>query len=330
MDNSFSDKKLFRIQLFAVAAGLLVLTAKFAAYFLTHSNTILSDALESIVNVLAGSFALFSLYVSALPKDKDHPYGHGKVEFVSAGVEGILIIVAGGGIIVKAIAAFFHPVPLENLNVGLIIITVSGIINFLIGFFLERSGKKHGSVVLIADGKHLMSDAYSSLGILVGVGLIILTGWSVLDNVVAIIIGLIILVTGIRLVRKSVAGIMDEADEKVIEEVIKLLNEHRQPQWIDVHNLRIIQYGSKLHVDCHATLPWYYTLEEAHKETDAMAQLISDKYSSQVEFFIHTDPCIPASCKLCSIADCKVRQEKFVERIEWNIENVLRNKRHGS
>lgn len=329
MEKELSEQKLYRIQLFAVIAGAVLLLAKFGAYFLTHSNTILTDALESIINVIAGVFALYSLYLSSKPKDKDHPYGHGKVEFISAGLEGILIIVAGAGIIGKSVFAFFHPVPLENLDIGLAIVVGSGIVNYFIGFFLERAGDKYSSVILKADGQHLKSDAYSSLGILIGVALIMLTGWNVLDNIVAIIIGLVILITGIRLVRKSLAGIMDEADEKLIESVIALLNENRKPHWIDFHNLRIIQYGNKLHVDCHATLPWYYKLEDAHKEIDEMGTLINEKHASQVEFFIHADPCLPQSCKICSVENCDVRREKFQHRIEWNMENVLRNKRHG-
>lgn len=329
MEKQLPEQKLFKIQLFAVVAGVLLLVAKFAAYFLTHSNTILTDALESIINVIAGAFALYSLYLSSKPKDKDHPYGHGKVEFISAGLEGILIIVAGGGIIGKSVFAFFHPVALENLNIGLAIVIGSGVINYFIGFFLERAGEKHDSIILKADGQHLKSDAYSSLGILIGVALIMITGWAMLDNIAAIIIGIAVLVTGIRLVRKSLAGIMDEADEKVIESVIALLNENRKPQWIDVHNLRIIQYGNKLHIDCHTTLPWYYKLEDAHKEVDEMGALINEKHSSQVEFFIHADPCLPQSCKICTLETCEVRREKFQNRIEWNIENVLRNKRHG-
>ena len=329
MEEASNDKKIIRIQLFAVIAGFSLLLAKFAAYYLTHSNTILTDALESIINVVAGGFALYSLYLSSKPKDSDHPYGHGKVEFISAGFEGILIALAGGVIIVKSIIAFFHPTQLEHLDIGLAIVVVSGIINYIIGIVLEKTGEKNQSLILKADGQHLKSDAYSSLGVLIGLVIIIFTGWTVVDNIVAIIFGFIIIYTGVKLVRKSVGGIMDEADEDIILSIIKHLNENRKTQWIDIHNLRIIQYGNKLHIDCHITLPWYYTLEQAHNEIEEVAALINQKHSSQVEFFIHGDPCIPSSCKICMLSDCKVRKENFKEKIEWNLENVLRNKKHG-
>lgn len=308
---------------------MLLLGAKFTAYFLTHSNTILTDALESIINVAAGMFALYSLYLSSKPKDQDHPYGHGKVEFLSAGFEGVLIIIAGVVIISKSVVAFFHPRELEHLDWGLVIVVASGIINYALGFFLHKAGKDHGSLTLQADGEHLKSDAYSSAGILVGLILIYFTGWAWLDNVVAIIFGFVIIYTGVKLSRKSVAGIMDEADIEAIASIAKVLEDNRQTEWIDVHNLRIIQYGSKLHVDCHVTLPWYYTLEEAHRQVDKIDAVVESKHSSQTEFFIHTDPCISAQCKVCQIADCPVRQEAFKYKVEWTKETVLQNKRHG-
>jgi cation diffusion facilitator family transporter len=324
-----SDKKIFRIQLLAVSVGILLLIAKFAAYYLTHSNTILTDALESIINVVAGAFALYSLYLSSKPKDYDHPYGHGKVEFISAGFEGIMIAIAGVLIIGKSAISFFNPRPLEHLDIGLAIVVGSGLVNYLLAVLLVKTGEKHASLTLKADGEHLKSDAYSSLGVLVGLVLIMLTKWSFLDGIVAILMGCIIIYTGVKLLRKSVAGIMDETDEGIVQSVIKHLSEHRKAEWIDIHNLRIIQYGNKLHVDCHVTLPWYFTLEEAHKEIEEIAAIINEKHSAQVEFFIHGDPCIPQSCKICSIEKCEVRKEAFKEKMEWTLENVLRNKKHG-
>lgn len=329
MAKQYTDRDLFRIQLVAVVIGMLLLGAKFTAYFLTHSNTILTDALESIINVAAGMFALYSLYLSSKPKDDDHPYGHGKVEFLSAGFEGVLIIIAGVIIISKSVVAFFHPRQLEHLDWGLVIVMVSGIINYGLGYFLQKTGKAHGSLTLQADGAHLKSDAYSSLGILVGLVIIYFTAWSFLDNVVAILFGFIIIYTGVRLSRKSVAGIMDEADSEAIDSIAKVLEDNRLTEWIDVHNLRIIQYGSKLHVDCHVTLPWYYTLEEAHRQVDKIEEVVEGNHSAQTEFFIHTDPCIKEQCKVCQITDCPVRQEAFKYKVVWTKETVLQNKRHG-
>lgn len=329
MAKQYTDKQLFRIQLLAVAIGVLLLAAKFIAYFITNSNTILTDALESIINVVAGSFALYSLHLSSKPNDSDHPYGHGKVEFISAGLEGTLIIVAGVAIIYKSVLAFFNPQALQNLDYGLLIVAISGLVNYLVGHFIQHAGKNHGSLTLQADGAHLKSDAYSSAGILIGLAIVYFTKLNVLDNVVAIIFGGFISYTGIKLLRRSVAGIMDEADEAAIESIAKVLEDNRQTEWIDVHNLRIIQYGSKLHVDCHVTLPWYFTLKEAHEQVDKIDEIVANKHSSQTEFFIHTDPCIKEQCKVCQIVDCPVRREAFKHKIDWTKETVLQNKRHG-
>jgi len=324
-----SDKRVFRIQLFAVVIGVLLLVAKFGAFIYTHSNTVLTDALESIINVLAGCFALYSLHLSSKPKDFDHPYGHGKVEFISAGFEGILIIVAGIVIIGKATTSFFKPAELEHLNLGIIIIVISGLANFALGMWLVSVGKTNNSMTLRADGEHLKSDAYSSFGIIVGLALIQLTHYYVLDNVVAIIFGVLIIYMGVKLARKSIAGIMDEADETVIDGIVENINAKRKPEWIDIHNLRIIQFGSTLHVDCHVTLPWYYTLEAAHEEMEQLAAIVTEQHGQKVEFFIHGDPCVPKSCNICLIENCNVRQYPFKQKVEWSDLMVRQNKKHS-
>lgn len=328
MERQDTNKKIFRIQLLAVLVGVVLLAAKLWAYLLTQSNTILTDALESIINVMAGVFALYSLFLSSKPRDSDHPYGHGKVEFISAGFEGVLITVAGGAIIVKSVIAFFTPHQLTHLDLGLAIIIVSGFVNFLTGYYLKKTGEQEGSLILKADGEHLLSDAYSSFGILAGMGLIMLTGWNFLDNAMAIVFGLLIIFTGIKLVRKSIAGIMDEADDAIIDEIIALLTSHRKDEWIDIHNLRVIQFGSKLHIDCHVTLPWYFTLEQAHQEIDHISALIYKQRAAQVEFSIHGDPCVKASCSICSISNCPVRVQPFQKKIIWNRQNTVDNYKH--
>lgn len=328
-DANITGKQLFKIQLFALVAGAVILLFKFGAYFLTHSNTIFTDALESIINVAAAAFALLSIYIASQPIDADHPYGHGKVEFLSAGFEGILIMLAGGSIITKSVFAFFHPYSLENLNIGLAIVIVSGLANYGIGWWLQTYGKKHHSLTLQADGEHLKSDAYSSLAVLAGLLLVLLTGWRWIDNVAAILIGTFILYTGAKLLRKSIAGIMDESDDEIVESIITSISIHRKPQWIDVHNMRVIQYGSKWHVDCHVTLPWYYTLQQAHDEIEEIARLVNEQNADRVEFFIHADSCISASCTVCSLQNCAHRKSLQNTSVEWNLENVKRNKKHG-
>ena len=191
-----------------------------------------------------------------------------------------------------------------------------------------KKAKEYNSLVLDADGKHLQADGYISLTILLGVVVIWLTGIKELDNIFAIIAGVLISYIGLRLIRKSLGGIMDETDTSIISTIVGHLNAHRRTEWIDVHNMRVIQYGSTLHVDCHVTLPWYYTLEQTHAEIDNVEQLINEHSQYPVEIFIHPDPCIPECCKLCQLSDCKVRQHTFEKKVEWNFTNATENRKH--
>lgn len=326
--DALTQRKNISIQTILVTVGSILMVSKFAAYFITHSNAILTDAMESIVNVVAGGFTLYGLYLTAKPRDENHPYGHGKIEFISSGIEGGLIAGAGLMILFKSIYNLIEPHEIHELDVGLYIVGIAGIINFGMGALTARRGKKIGSLPLEATGKHLMSDGWSTLGLIIGIGLIIITGWMWLDSAVAILFGLLILYTGVRILRPSIAGIMDEADYRVIEQIAQILEANRRPAWIDVHNMRVIKYGPTLHIDCHVTIPWYYSTREAHNEIEALDQLINKSVTADVEFFIHVDPCLPDSCPLCTIADCKVRQHPFQKTIPWTLKNVLQNQKH--
>lgn len=318
-----------RLQIIILSIGLVIMAGKFVAYFLTHSNTILTDALESIVNIAAGAMGVYSLYLAAKPKDTDHPYGHGKVEFISASVEGTLISATGLMMVTKSTLNFFEPSELSNLDIGLYITTIAGLLNYVLGWRLTSQGKKNNSITLITSGKHLKSDAYTTIGILVGLFIIYLTEYLWLDNAIAIVLGVFIIYTGVKILRQSVAGIMDEADNDLLVNIIDILNKSRKPNWIDIHNMRIIKYGSSLHIDCHVTLPWYLNIHEAHNETEAIDKLISSHYPQGVEFFIHIDGCLETSCKVCAKTDCKLRQHPFEGQWEWNLQNVMQNQKHG-
>lgn len=322
-------KQNIRIQLWVAILSVVLLVTKLVAYFLTDSVAILTDALESIVNVVAGFFGLFSLYIAAKPRDADHPYGHGKIEFVSSAVEGSMIFIAGTIIIYEAVVNLIHPSTLHQLNFGMLLIGITAILNFAAGSICVRIAKKNNSAALLSSGKHLISDTYSTVGILVGLILINLTDIMWLDSAVAILFSFIILYTGYKIIRTSLAGIMDEVDKTLLIKMVKLLNDNRQPNWIDLHNLRIIKYGSVLHIDCHLTLPWYLNLVEAHDEVDALIALARKNFGESVELFVHTDPCLEFSCKICVKQDCQVRKDSFNKKIEWTVENVMANKKHG-
>ena len=243
------------IQKWVAGVSVLLLIVKFWAYYSTHSVSILTDALESIVNVAAGFIGLYSLSVAAKPRDFDHPYGHGKAEFLSAAVEGTMIGAAGAIILYKAIQSLIHPVELKQIDYGILLVGGAAIINFGLGFICLRIGKKNNSAALQASGKHLQSDTWSTVAIIAGLALLYITGYRWIDSVIAIGFGLFIMFTSYRIIRSSIAGIMDEADMKLLKRMVHMLNNNREVNWVDLHNLRVIKYGSILHVDCHLTVP---------------------------------------------------------------------------
>ncbi len=318
-----------KVQRYIAILSVVLFLAKLAAWYLTHSVAILTDALESTVNVITGFVGLYSVSLAARPRDLNHPYGHGKAEFVSAAIEGALIFIAGLVIIYESVDQLIEPKPLHGLDYGILITAVAGAINYFSGVYAIREGKKHRSATLEAAGKHIQVDAYSTFAILLGLGLLLVTGWQWLDSVVALVFALIILITGYRVLRKSLAGIMDEADEQLLDEVIEFIQKNRRPQWIDMHNMRVIQFGNVMHVDAHMTLPWYYRVAEAELEIHALEDMISDHYGNKIEIFVHIDACAPFSCKLCALNHCPVRQHSFEEQLKWNSDNVWVDSKHG-
>ncbi len=239
------------------AIAVLLFILKIVAWWLTQSVAILTDALESTVNVIAGFISLYSLYIAAKPRDENHPYGHGKAEFLSAAVEGSLVLVAGFVIIYEAIDNFVHPHELNRLDFGILLVGITALVNYVAGSYCIKVGRRNNSLALMASGRHLQSDTWSTVGIIAGLILIYITHQKWLDGAVAIGFALFIIYTGYKILRSSIAGIMDEADKALLQKMVDSLNQHRRQNWIDLHNVRIIKYGSIFHVDCHLTVPWY-------------------------------------------------------------------------
>lgn len=318
-----------RIQRNIAFLSVILFLGKIWAWYLTNSVTILTDALESTVNVIAGFVGLYSIILANKPRDLDHPYGHGKAEFLSSAIEGALILIAGLMIIYEAIDQLLHPADLQQLDIGIAISVITGIINFAAGIYAVNIGKKNRSLILESAGSHLKSDAFSTFAIVVGLLLLYITGWHWLDSAVAMVFSLVIIVTGYKVLRRSIAGIMDEADQKLLKEVIDFLQQKRQPQWVDLHNMRVIQYGTVMHIDAHMTLPWYYQVKDAEREIHALEDLIKEKFGNKVELFIHIDACMPYQCKLCALLDCNVRQQEYRGQVQWNIDNVWQDSKHG-
>lgn len=308
--------------------GVLLFIGKLIAWKLTNSDAVFSDALESIVNVISAFLGLYSLYLAAKPRDENHPYGHGKVEFVTSAIEGSLISIAGVLIIYEGTNSLISGKVLSKLDLGIWIIAATAVINYVIGYISIQKGKKDNSIVLIASGRHLQSDTITTLGVVVSLGLVYFTKIVWIDSVVALILGIYIILIGYKIIRKSLSGIMDEADPEMLERLAKFLNENRKPEWIDVHNMKIQQFGSKLHIDAHLTLPWYFELRTAHDEMEEAIKLIAKNTDRSVEFNFHMDDCKPTSCAICQIFECPVRQHVFTKKIEWNGENISQPDKH--
>jgi cation diffusion facilitator family transporter len=322
-------KQNFRLQAWITVLSLVLFITKIIAYYETNSLAILSDTLESIVNVVAGFIGLYSLYVAAKPEDIEHPYGHGKAEFISAAVEGTLIVGSGVFIIYETVQNFILQRKLYSLDTGLYLVAATAVINFIAGTFCLRTGKKNKSLALQASGKHLQTDTYSTLAIIAGIVLMIFTKLYWLDKVIAIAMSIFIIYNGYIIIRRSLAGIMDEADMDLLKQMLQVLNANKRDNWIDLHNLRVIKYGSRLHVDCHLTVPWYLNVNEAHIEVEALEKLIKKEFGESIELFVHTDGCLPISCPICVKDDCPVRQRPFQKRLEWTLDIILSNKKHS-
>lgn len=323
-----SQQENYKFQKIIAITGVALFLVKLAAWYLTNSVAILTDALEGIVNVISAFIGLYSLYLSSLPKDKNHPYGHGKVEFISAALEGVMISFAGIWIIFEAINHLINPQKIKELDVGIILIVIAAIVNFIVGFIALKKGKKNNSVALISSGKHLISDTFTTVGVIIGLVIILFTQILWLDSVVALIFGGIIIFTGYQIIRKSISGIMDEADEELLKKLVTHINQNRKINWVDLHNLRIIKYGSILHIDCHMTFPWYFNIKEAHAEVEAIEKIVQQEFGKSVELFIHNDYCQSSSCSICIKTDCLHRVNTFEKQLTWNIENVRANQKH--
>ncbi|HKI79208.1 MAG TPA: cation diffusion facilitator family transporter [Ignavibacteriaceae bacterium] len=320
MPSELSLKK--RAAYISLAIGIGMFLSKMGAFLITGSAAIFSDAAESVVHVLATSMALYSIILASRPADDSHLYGHGNIEFFSAGVEGLLIVIAAIFIIYTAIIDIIKGSNLKQLDIGVFIISGAGIINLFLGFYLMRMGKKTNSITLVADGKHVLTDAYTSIGVIVGIIIVMLTGLQIIDPLFAIAVALNILFTGYKLIRESIGGLMNETDKEILDKIVEILNSIRREYWIDIHWLRFWKSGDKVFVDFHLTLPYYFTIKESHTEEE----FIEEQLESQIpntEIRIHLDYCTEHLCKYCNYLKCEVRSEDKTERNTWDTEKLI-------
>ena len=308
----------------SVVVSIFLLSIKMLTYRITGSSAVLSDALESIINVVASTFALASVWMASKPPDTDHPYGHGKIEYFSAGFEGALIIAAAVGIFYSGIQYLLNPRPLDNLGEGLILLVAASAINLLLGLYLIRTGRRTDSVTLIADGKHVLTDVFTSAGVLVGLALVYLTGWLWIDGAVACLVGINILVTGGKLIRHAGARLMDASDPELLGRIADIIARRHRPDWVDIHQLRAWRAGSFIHIDLHLVLPQYLSLEKAHLESKVLEDQIIEDLNGNAEVLVHIDPCDPYKCPVCARHECNLRSSEHSVNADWNRQRITR------
>lgn len=274
----------------SVLVGLLMLAIKMTAYVQTGSSIILSDALESVVHVGATLFMFWCLRYSLRPPDLDHPYGHGKVEYFSVGFEGGMVALA-------ALAVFWqvgHALWFGNHQVvgpsqGLVLIAVAAVVNLALGLYLLRVGRSTGSVILIGDAFHVLSDVWTSAGALVGLGVVWLTGMALIDSLFAVALGAYILWAGLKLVREAIRGLMDQVDPKELARVVEAINEIREPEWLDCHNLRLRSSGDHVYVDFHLVVPADWSVARAHLAIERLERHILTRLKRPGAVLVHLD-----------------------------------------
>jgi len=278
----------------SVGAAVVTIAMKTVAYLLTGSVGLLSDALESVVNLVAAVLALIAISAAARPADAKHHFGHGKAEYLSAGAEGVMIIIAAGLIVYAAIDRLISPRPLEDLGIGLAITLVATAVNGVVGVILLRQGRRHRSMALVADGKHLMTDVYTSIGVIVGVALVWLTGWLALDSLVAIAVGINILWTGYLLVRNAGRGLLDHAlpaqdNERVIA-VLRSFVDRYPPGELEFHGLQTRESGRDRFVSLHVLVPGEWTVMRAHDLVEEVEEAIRQALP-HAQVHTHLEPC---------------------------------------
>lgn len=322
MSESVSIHKSNQVGKLIFFASVVIFGIKFLAWFITDSSAIYSDALESIVNIITALTAWAAFKIALQPADKDHPYGHGKIEYFSAGFEGSLIVLAGILILIDAVDALLNPKKLMDLNFGIGLIGTTAILNFALSYYLIRQSKQYRSETLRASGNHIFSDALTTAGVIIGLIIAKLTGYQQVDPIIAIGISIHISFQGFQIIRNSVMRLMDSADKESIEKIALYMNENRNDCWIAPHKLRTWRSGSALYVDFHLIMPKFFSLEQTHEIEHKIQSEFSAVLEEPVHLHVHAEPCFAQACKYCRMKDCSFRSEEHKIDLPWS-EEVL-------
>jgi cation diffusion facilitator family transporter len=296
-----------RIAVLSIVVGCVVLGMKYFAFHVSQSAALKSDAIENVVNVVAAVFALGAIVFADKPADREHPYGHGKIEHFSAAFEGGMISLAAVLIGYEAIRSIVEGVPIQNLSLGLGINFLAGVFNGLLGLFLIHQGKKHQSNALEADGRHVFSDFYVTLGLAAGLLLVKATGMKWLDPAMALAVCAVLAWTGFKLVRNSSAALLDTEDPAMVEHLVAAINRVRPRDIVAIHELRTLRSGRYIHVDIHMVIPEFYGIGQGHELADQFGKSVLEAAAIEGELHTHVDPCQKAFCSQCDVEPCPVR-----------------------
>lgn len=308
MPSTPEQKTRLNVIVLSVVLGIVILFFKYVAFQLTGSAALKSDAIESTVNVTAAFFALGAVLFAGRPADRGHPYGHGKIEDFSAVFEGGLISLAALFIAYDAFMTALRGPRLKALDLGLAVNFGAGCLNGLLGLILVRAGRKTKSRALEADGQHILSDFYTTIAIAAGLLLVKFTGWTWIDPLLALGVGILLAYTGFKLVKRSADALLDAEDMKTVTRVVEAAQAVRTPDVISIHGLRTLRVGRFTHVDIHVAVPEFYSVERAHDLVEKFGEAAIRSLGIEGEFHAHVDPCERRYCRGCAVEPCAVRQ----------------------
>jgi cation diffusion facilitator family transporter len=322
MSDKFARNKI-RIAAFSLGIAFIVLALKLLAYRETQSLAVLSDALETIINVITAAIALFVVRIGSEPADENHPYGHGKAESFSAAFEGGLVVSAGLFILYESALAFFEPASELNLSNGLLWMGLATIANLVTGLYLRNRGQKYQSASLAASGAHILSDVKTTVAVIAGLYLSRWTGALWLDPLIASLVGVHLLYEGYSIVRGSISILTDEIDESALRQLSRCFENHRQDGIIDIHKLKMIRSGSFHHIDAHLVVPQFWDVSTAHSTAHNFERKVVDEYLYDAEIAFHMDPCEKKYCSQCALKDCPIRANSFTKQKKFELKHVI-------
>lgn len=317
-----------RLLRWSLGGAFIVLLLKALAYTTGGSAGFFSDAGESLVNVLTALLGLYGVWWSRRPRDRDHPYGHGKVDTLIAALQALIVIATAGGLAFSILKESYMPVQVGTTSTALLYQAGAMGMNASLALLLWRGSRLYGSTILRSESLHLLGDVGTSIVVVINfMGLQFGYSTLLIDKLVGLGMVAFVGYGALRILRETSAALVDTQDPQLLRRLAEALEKHRRPEWIDIHNVRIQRYGHALHVDGHVTLPWYWTLHDAHEAMKALETTLRSELGTEVEFFWHMDPCEPVCCPFCEISGCPHRQKAFLRRREITPETLFVNQK---